>query len=422
MPGLGDDDHDDSHIGRVLDGRYRITAPIASGGMGMVYRGERIGIGKQLAIKLLHRSAALNPEHRKRFEREAVAMSRVSHPNLVSVIDHGIVDGIPYLVMEYHPGQTLREALANGPLSGARAVAIARHIVSGMRAFHQAGVVHRDLKPETVMLVFGVEQGHVKVLDFGVAKLLDPDGENDVTRAGHVVGTPAYLSPEQARLHKLDARSDIYTFGVMLFELVTGRRPFEAEDALVFLRLHAEQPPPRPRALGARISVELEDLIMVCLAKDPAIRYQSAADLARALSWVPEAGPRKPTIDPNARTSLLPTDEHDESAPVPKRSRLGLGRAFVFLLVGAAGVFAGLVLYDPTILDRIRGKARPATTPLILPLDAAVPVDAVAIPIDAPPPVIDAAIDAAIDASVQIDATELPGDASEPDASEIPPP
>ncbi|HEY5937464.1 MAG TPA: serine/threonine-protein kinase [Kofleriaceae bacterium] len=421
MPGLGDDDHDDSHIGRVLDGRYRITAPIASGGMGMVYRGERIGIGKQVAIKLLHRSAALNPEHRRRFEREAVAMSRVSHPNLVSIIDHGIVEGNPYLVMEYHPGQTLREALAEGPISGARAVAIARHIVSGMRAFHEAGIIHRDLKPENVMLVFGVEQGHVKVLDFGVAKLLDPDGENDVTRAGHVVGTPAYLSPEQARLKPLDARSDIYTFGVLLFEMVTGRRPFEAEDALVFLRLHAEQPPPRPRALGARISVELEDVIMVCLAKDPVVRYQSATDLARALSWLPEAGPRKPTIDPNARTSLLPTDELDESAPVPKRS--GIGRRLVYLLVGAAGVFGGLVLHDPTILDRIRGTPRP-TPPLIVPPDAAVPVDAasIAIPIDAPAPVIDAAIDAAVDASVPSDATELPGDAGEPDASEIPPP
>jgi serine/threonine protein kinase len=333
MPGPGDD-HDDSHIGRVLDGRYRVVAPIASGGMGAVYRGERIGIGKQVAIKLLHRSAALHPEHRKRFARESVAMSRVSHPNLVSVIDHGIVDGVPYLVMEYHPGQTLRDALEPGPLSAARAVAIARHIVAGMRGFHEAGIVHRDLKPENVLLLDGVDHDFAKVLDFGVAKVLDPDGENDVTRAGHVVGTPAYLSPEQARLLKLDARSDIYSFGVMLFEMVTGRRPFQAENALVYLRLHAEQQAPLPRSLGAKISVELEDLILISLAKEPGFRYQSAADLGHALAQLPEAG--------RTRT---------RRRAAPKRS--WLGRAILLLLVAAVGVFAGLVMYDPEILDRI---------------------------------------------------------------------
>jgi serine/threonine-protein kinase len=408
------DDHDDSRVGRILDGRYRIDAPIATGGMGAVYRGERVGIGKRVAIKLLHRTAALNPEHRKRFEREAVAMSRVSHPNLVSVIDHGVDDGVPYLVMEYHPGQTLRDELADGPLPAARAVAIARHVVAGMRAFHEAGVVHRDLKPENILLLDGVEHDFAKVLDFGVAKLLDseprPPGENDVTRAGHVVGTPAYLSPEQARLQQLDARSDIYSFGVMLFEMVSGRRPFEAEDPLVYLRLHAEQQAPLPRSLGAKISIELEDLILIALAKDPAIRYQSAADLAHALGQVPEAGVRKATADPNAKTSLLALDEP------PKKSRLG--RAIVLLLVAAVGVTAGLVIYDPAILDRIRGKSpRP-----VISIDAAVDAPRPIAPIDALDAAvsIDAPIDAAIDAP--IDATLLPSDAGEADASEVPPP
>ena len=406
------DDHDDSRVGRILDGRYRIDAPIATGGMGAVYRGERVGIGKRVAIKLLHRTAALNPQHRKRFEREAVAMSRVSHPNLVSVIDHGVDDGVPYLVMEYHPGETLRDALAGGPLPAARAVAIARHIVAGMRAFHEAGVVHRDLKPENVMLLAGVEHDFAKVLDFGVAKLLDsqpgPPGENDVTRSGHVVGTPAYLSPEQARLQPLDARSDIYSFGVMLFEMVSGRRPFEAEDPLVYLRLHAEQQAPLPRSLGAKISVELEDLILIALAKDPAIRYQSAADLARALAQVPEAGAHKVTSDPNAKTSILSTDEP------PKKSRLG--RAIVLLLVAAVGVAAGLVIYDPAILDRIRGKSPRPVISIDAAVDAPLPIDAA---IDAAAS-IDAPVDAPIDAA--IDATALPNDAGEADASEVPPP
>jgi len=349
MPGPWDA-HDDSHIGRVLDGRYRITAPIAAGGMGAVYIGERIGMGKRVAIKLLHRSAAQNPEHRKRFEREAVAMSRVSHPNLVTVIDHGVADGAPYLVMEYHAGATLRAALEHGPLPATRAVAIARHIVAGMRAIHEAGVIHRDLKPENVLLLEAVDHDFAKVLDFGVAKMLDPGGENDVTRAGHVVGTPAYLSPEQARLQKLDVRSDIYSFGVMLFELVAGRRPFEAEDPLVFMRLHAEEPPPKPRALGVSLSVELEDLILIALAKDPAIRYQSAADLAHALANVPEAGRRAAVRapDPAAATTILAVDE-----PPPKRRRRarklrprwGPGPAIVLLLAAGLVLVLAIVLY-----------------------------------------------------------------------------
>src|SRR5258705_3108099 len=217
----------DSRIDSVLDGRYRVVARIAAGGTGMVYAGERIGIGKKVAIKFLHRSAARDPAHRARFEREAKAMSRVAHPNLVSVIDHGIADDIPYLIMEYHRGRSLREVLKRGPLLPVRAVSLTRQIAAGVHGIHTAGVIHRDLKPENVLLLDGPEHDFAKVLDFGIAKMFDTPTATELTHAGHILGTPHYMAPEQARGAKVDARAAIYSIALMLFEMATGERPFE---------------------------------------------------------------------------------------------------------------------------------------------------------------------------------------------------
>ncbi len=282
---------EDPRIGLVLDHRYRITERIAAGGMGVVYRAERIGLGKPVAVKFLHRTAALLPDHRTRFEREAAAMSRLTHPNLLSIIDYGSWEGLPYLVMEYHRGGSLRNALdESGALPPERAVFIARQMLAGLASAHAAGVLHRDLKPSNVLLVGAPGEDLVKILDFGVAKLLDSGGgptEVSVV-AGRVVGTPAYMSPEHARAEPMDGRADIYSVGLLIYEMVTGKRPFTAEGKMGLLRMQVEEMPERPRARAPELSAELDAAIWKALEKDKEQRWQSAEEFAAALAAVPE--------------------------------------------------------------------------------------------------------------------------------------
>ena len=282
----------DARIGRVLDGRYRLDERLAAGGMGVVYRAERLGLARQVAVKFLHRSSAFVPGHRARFEREAAAMSRVTHPNLVSIIDFGSTDDIPYLVMDYHPGVSLRRALKSGAMEPRRVVFIARQILAGVASAHASGVVHRDLKPGNVLLVGSPGEDLVKILDFGVAKLLEGDGgPSDLSAvAGYVLGTPQYMAPEQARCERIDQRTDIYAIGVLLYEMLTGRLPFLAEGDLAMLHKHIEETPRGPRALVPDISRELEAATLRALEKARERRWQSAADFSRALAAVPEGG------------------------------------------------------------------------------------------------------------------------------------
>lgn len=434
---MAGDAQPDPRIGQVLDDRYRIDVPIASGGMGVVYRAERIGIGKRVAIKFLHDHAAADPDSVKRFEREAEAMSRVTHPNLASVIDHGVDQGTPYLVMEYHPGDTLADLIERGPIPGPRAVAIARQIVSGMGGIHAAGIVHRDLKPDNVVLLADLDHDFAKILDFGIAKMISPrEGEADMTAVGHAIGTPSYMSPEQACGMKLDARSDLYAFGVILFEMVTGTRPFVTDEKLALLRMHVEDAPPSPRAKGAQISEELEAVILKLLKKTPAGRYDSAADVAAALLEVPEGSatpvrdsvatplptaaraetptvvektpPRtSPVEEPVPRRRPRETSDRTEDVRTYQRKRehrrgTSWGVAFLFLLVGIA---LGFVLRDPRITSRVRGM-----------LGMQAPVDA---GVDAPrDAAIDAPRDAAIDAPADAAIDAAPPDGAPSDALE----
>ncbi len=282
----------DARIGKVLEDRYRLVERLAAGGMGVVYRAERLGLARQVAVKFLHRSSAFVPGHRARFEREAAAMSRVTHPNLVSIIDFGSSDEVPYLVMDYHPGVSLRGALKAGAMEGRRAVFIARQILAGIGSAHASGVVHRDLKPGNVLLAGSPGEDLVKILDFGVAKLLEGDGSpSDLSAvAGYVLGTPEYMSPEQARCERIDQRTDIYAVGVLLYEMLTGRLPFQAEGDLALLHKHIEETPRALRTLVPEISPELEAATLCALEKSPERRWQSAAEFSKALAAVPEGG------------------------------------------------------------------------------------------------------------------------------------
>jgi eukaryotic-like serine/threonine-protein kinase len=294
----------DPRIGAVLQGRYRILSKLASGAMGVVYRGERVGLGRPVAVKFLHPWIAAQKTFLSRFENEARAMSRLGHPNCVSVIDFG-VEGGPYLVMDFVTGKTLRDA-TQWPQPPARALHIVRQLLAGMAHAHAQGIVHRDLKPENLILTdeAGLDD-HLRILDFGLAKLRD----GPAMTAGMAVGTPSYMSPEQSGAEgAVDARSDIYSVGVLLFELLAGRKPFEAQQIGELILMHRESPPPSIRALApaAGISPALEAVVLKALSKRQQDRPQSAAEMAAALDATPEGGVRAEGPAPAAAVAQAP--------------------------------------------------------------------------------------------------------------------
>ncbi|HEX4456798.1 MAG TPA: serine/threonine-protein kinase, partial [Polyangia bacterium] len=318
----------DPRIGTLLEGRYRLDQRLAAGGMGVVYKGELVAIGKPVAIKFLHDALAAIPDLVKRFQREATAMSRLAHPHLVSVVDSGLANGVPFLVMDFVSGRSLADVLAGGPLPAARAVGLTRQILAGVKHAHGMGVVHRDLKPDNILVMADVEEDFVKILDFGLAKVVSST-ETQLTNTGFAMGTPGYMSPEQARGTEADERSDLYGVGVILFHMVTGRKPFVADSPLAVLRMHMDDAPPSPNALLPRsCSPELERVILQSLAKEPSARWQTAADFAQALAQTPEAaGQAPPAIDdvPPARLRV-------------RRARARLIGRVVVACVLAAGV------------------------------------------------------------------------------------
>ncbi|MCY1018719.1 serine/threonine-protein kinase [Pyxidicoccus sp. MSG2] len=273
----------DPRIGSVLQERYRIIERLAAGGMGIVYRGERLEVGKPVAIKFLHAWAARDEDFRKRFQVEARAMSRLTHPCCVSVIDFGVDQDSPYMVMDFVTGETLRGLLREGPLPLARALATLRQVLAGLAHAHGQGIIHRDIKPENILVTHAVGLGEqVRILDFGLAKLRD---EVTGLTAGMMLGTPAYMAPEQIHGEPVGPPTDLYAAGVLLFELLTGKKPFSAPGTAELLRMHREMPPPllREAAPEAGFSAELEATVAKALAKAPAERFQSAAEFLATL-------------------------------------------------------------------------------------------------------------------------------------------
>jgi eukaryotic-like serine/threonine-protein kinase len=326
---------EDARIGLVVDGRYRIEKRLAAGGMGVVYRAERVGLSKPVAIKFLHRSQAGVANRRQRFEREAAAMSRLSHPNLVSIIDYGELEDAPYLVMEYHRGVPLRRVLDHGKLEPARAVDIARQLLAGLDSAHASGVVHRDLKPDNVLIIGKPGEDHVKVLDFGVAKLMEGDGAPSElsVMAGSLLGTAEYMAPEQVRCEVVDPRADLYAVGILLYEMLTGKRPFEAERDLAVLRMQLEDAPVSPRQLVPELSPRLEKVVLRALEKDRELRFGSAEEMSRALGATREA---------RVRVQLNTERSTGVYAPAPPRRRrwsLWVLAFFALLALNAAGLW-----------------------------------------------------------------------------------
>ena len=278
----------DPLVGRVIADRYRIRRLIGRGGMGVVYEVEHVHIGKVMAMKLLHGELARDKNTQKRFQREAEAASRLSHPNTVQVFDFGRSEGMMFLVMEYLEGRDLGQLLREeGALDFARAARIVAQVCASVDEAHKQGIVHRDLKPENVMIL-PEREGRAevaKVLDFGLAKLRDHAGGLTVTRAGAIVGTPYYMPPEQIRGEDVDARGDVYALGAMLYKACTGVPPFVANTPMGVLTKHLteELVPPSSRVRGKPLPIEADTIIGRAMQKDPRARHGSADELRREL-------------------------------------------------------------------------------------------------------------------------------------------
>jgi serine/threonine-protein kinase len=330
----------DSLVGELLSNQYQLLEKIGEGASGTVYRGWQFGVERMVAIKILSASAAASAEFVARFLREAQAAARLSHPNIVTVYHIGkTASKLPFIAMEWVPGGPLGRA-AEHRLRGRflDIIAVAKQVASALAEAHRASIIHRDLKPDNLLFSYRRGRPTVTVVDFGIAKILDEaylkPGETHLTKAGMVYGTPQYLSPEQASGKCVDARSDLYSLGVVLYQLLSGRLPFEGRGVALLVD-HISGTPPALQELVPEAPAALTQLIMSMLAKEPADRPQSAADLCSLLDDL---------VDTRAMPGVtLPMDEvmsRDQDAPLPslhiartsRRARVSLSAAMLALI------------------------------------------------------------------------------------------
>jgi serine/threonine protein kinase len=352
----------DPLVGVLVDGRYDVLGVLGEGGMGRVYEVRHAALERTFAMKVLRPDLAREEELAERFIREAKATASVKHPNVVQITDFGrLPDAVPYFVMELLVGRTLGEVIkASGPVPHARAIRIVRKVAGALGAAHEAGIVHRDLKPDNVFLVDDNRSGpasvwDVRVVDFGAAKIV---GSSRMTRAGVVFGTPHYMSPEQASGQPVDYRTDVYALGVIMYEMFTGRVPFEADTYMGVLTQHmfVQPEPPSQISEAAQELGELERITLTCLAKRPEDRFASMADLLRAIDAAvlvrSESGrelpgsietrdSRRPPAGILAPVLAFPGPGEEDTLPQPMTS--GASRPAISRLWVAVGVAALLV-------------------------------------------------------------------------------
>ncbi len=318
--------------GTIIDGRYRVLYRLGAGGMADVYLAQDEQLDRQIALKLLHRRFAEDPGFVERFRREAQAAASLQHPNVVSVFDRGAFDGTYYIAMEYLEGRTLKQLIRDdAPLEVNRAIDLTVQMLKAARFAHRRGVIHRDLKPHNVIVD---DNDHVKVTDFGIARA----GASDMTETGSIMGTAQYLSPEQAQGHAVSEPSDLYSIGIVLYEMLTGRVPFDGESPVSIALKHVSEAPPPPSQFNPEIPSALEQVVLWSLNKNPADRPADADQFIMALEQVREAL-ASPEVTASMRALTAGTGSYPQTSLVPA--------------IEAAGAYgsAGLAL-DGEKLDR----------------------------------------------------------------------
>ena len=345
--------------GSELGSRYRVEARIGTGGMADVFRGFDPVLHRTVAIKVLNARFASDESFVDRFRREAQAAARLNHPNIVGVFDHGSDDGTQYIVMEFIEGRTLAEALGAGRRpTPAQAAEIARHICDALAAAHAQGVIHRDIKPANIMVT---RDGTVKVMDFGIARLVS--GPETAPQTSAVLGTAAYLSPEQAQGQPVDARTDIYSLGTVLYEMLAGRPPFAGESPVAIAYKQVNEPPVPPSQINPDVPPSLDAVVMRALAKNPANRYQTAREFADDLDRVREGRPvlATPLLPGGEATQVISRAQHTQVLP-PQTEAPGSGRkvwlgVLIGFLIVAVLAGAGYLIYKA-----VSGNAPAQTT------------------------------------------------------------
>lgn len=370
---------------KILGGRYQLGANLGRGGMAQVRRARDLRLGREVAVKQLRIDLASDPTFQERFRREAQSAAGLNHPNIVAVYDTGEeldeLTGVkvPYIVMELVEGHTLRELLRTGrQIQPTKAMTFTQGVLDALGYSHKAGIIHRDIKPANVMLT---TEGDVKVMDFGIARAV-ADTSATMTQTAAVIGTAQYLSPEQARGETVDARSDIYSAGCLLYELLTGRPPFQGDSPVSVAYQHVREAPVPPSHLDPEITADMDNIVLKALAKDPADRYQTAAemrtDIGRLLAGhevlakpVPATvvAPLPPLSGGDATAVMSQTQVMDDVAVTPTHKRhTGLIAFMVALAVIAVGVTTFLVwkavsggvemVEVPSVIDRTPAEAR----------------------------------------------------------------
>jgi tRNA A-37 threonylcarbamoyl transferase component Bud32 len=347
------------HVGELIVGRYELEELVGEGGMSTVYRAYDTVLERRVAIKVLHEHFSRDPEYVERFKREARAIARLAHPNVVTVIDRGEWEGRQFIVFEHVAGENLKAVIAReGPLPVARALDLACQIAHALAFAHELGIVHRDVKPHNVLLAAG---GTAKVTDFGIARALDAD--EALTETGAVLGTGQYLSPEQASGERGDERSDQYSLGVLTYELLTGQVPYAGDSLMAVARRHIDDPVPSVRALRPEVPARVDKVIAQAMAKRPQDRFGSMDSLAAALELclAEVDGARQRELDedtgvlaltrpaPPAATEVLPRPAEEAVTTKAPPRRSGLRVAAVLLL--AAVILVGNLLVLEIVLE-----------------------------------------------------------------------
>lgn len=333
--------------GTLVDDKYTIQRALGRGGTGTVYEAQHVVIGHRIALKIVNAARAERPETLARFQREAKICGTIRHPNVGQIYDVGTHDGKPYMVLELHEGQTLADVLDESVLPIPAIVEIALQVLSALAAIHDVNVVHRDLKPENVMLVRSISGDIVvKLVDFGISKVINTNiGERTLTREGSILGSPDYMAPEQLRGQQVDARTDLYALGVLLYEAIAGSAPFDAENLSDLMVAILRDPVLPPRELRGDCPVELEALTLKALSREPAARFQSAVEMARQLEHVRTV--MRYTPDPTMAALRKPLPRRSERVTRARRASRKPGAETIS--AEAAGAQAGADAAAPAL-------------------------------------------------------------------------